>query len=259
MSFKIIAGPCVIENRQTPFSIAEALKENLDPGIDFYFKASFKKANRTSIKSFSGINLHEAIWVLRRIKEEFDVKICTDVHEVDDIELIADFVDVIQIPAFLCRQTDLLVSAGQTGKIVNIKKGQFMSPESISWSAVKAEISGAKEVWITERGTTFGYTDLVVDATSIPRIQNSSKCPAILDVTHSLQKPNQGEFTGGSDKTLSRILMRQAAVSGAAGIFAEVHPDPSKSLSDKETILPLNDGIEWLNEAYTIFKSVPQL
>jgi len=251
---KLIAGPCVIEDEKITMSIARKLKKNLDPEIDFYFKASFKKANRTSIKSFTGIPYEESIAILKKIKETLHLKVCTDIHEILDLAEL-DFIDVIQIPAFLCRQTDLIIAAGKTGKIVNIKKGQFMSPEAMSFSVEKALYSGASEVWVTERGTTFGYNDLVVDATSIPRIKTSCGCVAIMDATHSLQKPNQTSgITHGSDKSLSRILMRQAVVSGADGIFMEVHTSPNESLSDKETILQIDKGIKWANEAYKISK-----
>ena len=249
---KLIAGPCIIESEEITMSIAKRLKNNLKLGIDFYFKASFKKANRTSIKSFSGLPYKESIGILRKIKKTYNLQICTDIHTTEDL-LDLDFVDVIQIPAFLCRQTDLIVAAGKTGKIINIKKGQFMSPENMTFSVEKALSSGASAVWVTERGTTFGYNDLVVDSTSIPRLKNSCQCAVILDTTHSLQKPNQSTgITHGSDKSLSRILMRQAVVSGADGIFMEVHTTPDKSLSDKETILHIDDGIKWANEAYLI-------
>ena len=257
---KLIAGPCVVEDEKTTMSIARKLKKNLDPGIDFYFKASFKKANRTSIKRFTGLPYEESIAILKLVKEKLKLKICTDVHEIQDIGGIEDFVDVIQIPAFLCRQTDLIVAAAKTGKIVNIKKGQFMSPESMSFSIEKAINSGAFEVWVTERGTSFGYNDLIVDATSIPRLVVSCGCPVIMDVTHSLQKPNQTDgITHGSDKSLSRFLMRQAIVSGAEGIFMEVHTNPFESLSDKETILPIDKGISWANEAYKILNCLKNI
>jgi 2-dehydro-3-deoxyphosphooctonate aldolase (KDO 8-P synthase) len=250
----VIAGPCVIEGDVT-IEIAKILKENLHPEIDFYFKASFKKANRTRIDGFMGIP--DGISVLEKIKTDLGLRICTDVHEVSDVDLVKHVVDIIQIPAFLCRQTDLIYSAGLTGKIVNIKKGQFMSPESMKWSAQKA--SWSNNVWITERGNSFGYTDLIVDSTSIPRIKKSTGCPAILDVTHSLQKPNHSDgVTMGSDKSLSRILMRQAAVSGADGIFMEVHTKPQESKSDTETILPIYEAIEWANEAYRINRFVKE-
>jgi len=247
---KLIAGPCVVESYNSCFTIAERLKSFYEDKPDFYFKASFKKANRSKLSSFSGIDEEQAINILRIIKTVLSLKICTDVHEIKDIELIKDFVDVIQIPAFLCRQTDLIVEAAKTGAIVNIKKGQFMSPESMAFSVGKAISSGASEVWVTERGTTFGYNDLVVDATSIPRLKSSCKCDVIMDVTHSLQKPNHHTgITQGLDKSLSRILMRQAAVSGADGIFMECHIDPGKSRSDAETILQIDDAISWYNEA----------
>ena len=255
---KLIAGPCVVENLETTIGIAKILKDNLNPEIDFYFKASFKKANRTRIDSFVGIEPHEALSILHSIKHQLGLKICTDVHEVLDVELVKNLVDIIQIPAFLCRQTDLIYSAGLTGKIVNIKKGQFMSPESMVFSVEKA--SWSNNVWVTERGSSFGYNDLVVDSTAIPRIKESTKCPTILDVTHSLQRPNQSKgVTMGSDKNLSKILMRQAVVSGADGIFMEVHTSPENSLSDSETILNIYDGIKWANEAYEIFKFIKDL
>ena len=255
---KLIAGPCVVESLESCLEIAITLKNELNPSIDFFFKASFKKANRTKISSFMGLEENEALSIIQRVKEIVGVRICTDVHETSDIPLVESIVDVIQIPAFLCRQTDLIYTAGLTGKIVNIKKGQFLSPEAMKWGSEKA--AWAKEVWITERGTSFGYQDLIVDSTSIPRIKKSTGCTTFLDVTHSLQRPNQPEgVTMGGDKELSRILMRQAMVSGADGIFMEVHPNPEKSLSDKETILNLHDGIKWANEAYEFYLSTNEI
>jgi len=255
---KLIAGPCVVENYETLYNIASKLKQSLSPGIDFYFKASFKKANRTKLDSFTGIEPGHALYLLDQIKHDLGVKICTDVHEVSDVDLVKDVVDIIQIPAFLCRQTDLIYAAGLTGKIVNIKKGQFMSPESMMFSAEKA--SWSTNVWITERGTSFGYNDLIVDSTSIPRIKASTGKTTIMDATHSLQKPNQtGGVTMGSDKNLSRILMRQAMVSGADGIFLECHTSPEESMSDKETILHIDDAINWVNESFNLYQYVKSL
>lgn len=254
---KIIAGPCVVEDYDTLYEIAKTLKEGLHQEIDFYFKASFTKANRSKLESFTGIGNDDAIKLLKRIKQELDLKICTDVHSYNDAWAAHSFADIIQIPAFLCRQTELIVAASKAGKIVNIKKGQFMSPESMKFSCEKAVRGNA---WVTERGTTFGYNDLVVDSTSIPRIKSACGVPVLMDATHSLQRPNDSSgITQGHDKSLSRTLMRQAVVSGADGIFFECHTNPSESKSDKETILPIGDAIKWANEAFALYQYVKTL
>ena len=254
---KIIAGPCVVESYETTLGIGQILKYSFASNSDLYFKASFKKANRSKLASFSGIDEKEAIDILRKIKNELGIRICTDVHETSDIEKISDFVDVIQIPAFLCRQTDLIVESSKTGAIVNIKKGQFMSPESMKFSVEKARESGCSDVWVTERGTTFGYNDLVVDSTAIPRIKKACECPVILDTTHSLQRPNHmSGITRGSDKSLSYLLMKQAAVSDADGMFFECHTSPESSKSDRETILDTRDIINWATNAISLRRAL---
>jgi 2-dehydro-3-deoxyphosphooctonate aldolase (KDO 8-P synthase) len=235
----LIAGPCAIENRETPFKVAEevlAICKRLD--IDLVFKSSFKKANRTRVDSFTGIDKEQAYDILQAIKNKYNIPVLTDVHETHDIAEIKDIVDYIQIPAFLCRQTDLLVAAGQTGKWVNVKKGQFSSPESMQFAVQKIQSTGNKNVLLTERGTTFGYHDLVVDMRSTPKMQQYA--PVIMDCTHSLQQPNQSSGVTGGDPGMILTIAKCAIAAGADGLFIETHPNPSKALSDGQNMLQLD-------------------
>lgn len=236
--FIIVAGPCVVESRDLLFEVADYFKNILkDFNVDFYFKSSYKKANRTSIKSFTGIGDELALEYLSEVRQTFGFKILSDVHSSYECEKYASYLDAIQIPAFLCRQTDLLLSAGKTGKIVNIKKGQFVAPWDIlkAWEKVKS--TGNEKVWITERGTFFGYNDLVVDFRSLLIIRKSG-CPVIFDATHSLQRPSLGEQSGGFREFIFP-LARAAASIGIDGLFFETHPNPQNALSDAATQLPL--------------------
>ncbi|MBN2175640.1 MAG: 3-deoxy-8-phosphooctulonate synthase [Bacteroidales bacterium] len=239
-NFLLIAGPCVIENETMPFEIAGQIKSLTDRlKIPFVFKASYKKANRSKIDSFTGIGDLKGLSILKEVREQLKIPVLTDVHSAEEAERAADYIDVIQIPAFLCRQTDILLAAAHTGKVVNIKKGQFLSPEAMIFAVDKVRESGNDKVWITERGTTFGYQDLVVDYRGIPLMQEMN-APVILDCTHSLQQPNQsGGVTGGRPQLIGTIAKAGIAV-GVDGIFIETHPDPSNAKSDGANMLRLD-------------------
>jgi 2-dehydro-3-deoxyphosphooctonate aldolase (KDO 8-P synthase) len=246
-NFLLIAGPCVIENEKMPFEIAGRLKSITDRlNIPFVFKASYKKANRSRLESFSGIGDQEGLALLKEVGDTLQIPVLTDVHSQEEAERAADFVDVLQIPAFLCRQTELLVAAAHTHRVVNIKKGQFLSPESMVFAINKVRESGNNRVWITERGTTFGYQDLVVDYRGIPKMQRMN-VPVILDCTHSLQQPNQPEGVTGGQPQLIETIARAGIAVGSDGIFIETHPDPSIAKSDGANMLKL-DLIETLLE-----------
>ncbi len=246
--FFLLAGPCVIEGEEMAMQIAEhVLRVTEKLGIPYVFKGSFKKANRSRLDSFTGIGDEEALTILRKVKSTFGIPVVTDIHSPEDALLAAEYVDVLQIPAFLCRQTDLLVAAAQTGKTVNVKKGQFLAPESMRFAADKIRESGNKNVWVTERGTTFGYQDLVVDFRGIRVMQETCNCPVVVDVTHSLQQPNQSSgVTGGRPELIETIAKAGIAV-GADGLFIETHEDPSVAKSDGANMLKL-DLLEGLLE-----------
>ncbi len=239
--FFLLAGPCVIEGEEMALRIAEHVSELTDKlGIPYVFKGSFKKANRSRLDSFTGIGDEKALKVLAKVKRDFQIPVVTDVHSVEDAIMAAEYVDVLQIPAFLCRQTDLLVAAAQTGRMVNIKKGQFLSPEAMRFAADKIRESGNDNVMVTERGTTFGYQDLVVDFRGIRIMQEHCKCPVIVDATHSLQQPNQScGVTGGQPQLIETIAKAGIAV-GADGLFIETHPDPKNAKSDGANMLQLD-------------------
>ena len=239
-SFFLIAGPCIIENEPMALSIAEkiiGITEKFD--IPYIFKGSYKKANRSRIDSFTGIGDEKALKILRKVSETFDIQTLTDIHESGDAEIAAEYVDVLQIPAFLCRQTDLLVAAAKTGKIVNIKKGQFLSPAAMQFTAHKVKDSGNDKIILTERGTTFGYTDLVVDFRGIPEMK-SFGYPVVMDVTHSLQQPNQSSGVTGGMPQLIETIAKAAIAVGADGLFIETHPNPAQALSDGANMLSLD-------------------
>jgi 2-dehydro-3-deoxyphosphooctonate aldolase (KDO 8-P synthase) len=244
--FFLIAGPCAIEGEQMAFDIAGQIIELTNQfRIPFIFKGSYRKANRSRLDSFTGIGDEKALEILKKVGAHFDVPTTTDIHSAPEATMAAEFVDVLQIPAFLCRQTDILVSAAQTGKVVNVKKGQFVSPDSMKFAADKVRQSGNDKVWLTERGTTFGYGDLVVDFRSIPAMR--AIAPTVLDITHSLQQPNQSSgVTGGRPELIETIAKAGIAV-GADGIFIETHPKPSEAKSDGANMLAL-DKLESLLE-----------
>ena len=253
--FFLLAGPCVIEDEESPFKIAETLvkiTKSLD--IPFVFKGSYRKANRSRLDSFQGIGDLKALNVLKNISKEFDIPVVTDIHACEEAAMAAEFVDIIQIPAFLCRQTDLLIAAAKTGKTVNIKKGQFLSGASMQFAVDKVVQSGNDSVMLTDRGNFFGYQDLVVDYRNIYEMQ---KCnvPVIMDVTHSLQQPNQvGGVTGGKPELIGLISKAAIAV-GADGIFMETHPNPAVAKSDGANMLRL-DLVESLFEKLVRIKEV---
>lgn len=239
-TFFLLAGPCVIEDEISPLQIAEELKDITDRlGIPFVFKASYRKANRSRLDSFTGIGDKKALGVLSEIKKRFNLPIVTDIHEVQEAEMAAEVADVLQIPAFLCRQTDLLVAAAKTQKIVNIKKGQFLSAESMRFTLDKVLQSGNEKVMLTDRGTFFGYQDLIVDVRNIP-IMKSFNVPVVMDITHSLQKPNQTAGVSGGDPQMIETIARASIAVGADGIFMETHPKPLEAKSDGKNMLELS-------------------
>lgn len=236
-----IAGPCVIESMELLQTVAEELsrlRETLD--IDIYFKASFDKANRTSLHSFRGPGMEKGLQMLQQIKEHYHLPVLTDIHESYQAAPVAEVCDVLQIPAFLCRQTDLLVAAAKTGRIVNIKKAQFLSGKDMRYPVGKAVESGAKEVWLTERGNCFGYNNLVVDFRNIPDMLEIVP-RVIMDCTHSVQRPGGGQGITSGDRRFVPNMAYAAKAFGATGYFFEVHPDPDKGLSDAANMLQLND------------------
>lgn len=238
--FFLIAGPCVVEGEEITLFIAREIKKICEEfEIPFYFKASYKKANRSSLHSFTGIGNEQALAVLAKVKADLDLPIVTDIHTEQEAAWAAQVADVLQIPAFLCRQTDLLAAAAKTGKIVNIKKGQFMSPEAMRFAVEKVREAGNEQVLITERGTTFGYTDLVVDFRGIKELQKNG-CPVVFDATHSLQQPNQPKGVTGGRPDLIETMAKAAIAVGYDGLFMETHPEPSKALSDGANMLPLS-------------------
>ena len=243
-NFFLLCGPCAIEGEEMAMRIAEtivAITERLE--IPFVFKGSFKKANRSRVDSFTGIGDEKALKILRKVSETFKVPTITDIHQVTDAALAAEYVDVLQIPAFLVRQTDLVVAAAETGKVVNLKKGQFMSPESMRHAVNKVTDSGNSQVWITDRGTMFGYQDMIVDFRGIPVMKQFA--PVVLDVTHSLQQPNQTSGVTGGRPELIDTIARAGIAAGVDGIFLETHFDPANAKSDGANMLPL-DQLEGL-------------
>lgn len=239
-NFFLLAGPCVIEGEDMALRIAEKITEiTARLQIPYVFKGSYRKANRSRLDSFTGIGDEKALKILRKVGETFGVPTVTDIHETHEAAMAAEYVDVLQIPAFLCRQTDLLVAAARTGKVVNIKKGQFLSPEAMQFAAQKVVDAGNRQVMLTERGTTFGYTDLVVDYRGIPQMQ-AFGFPVVMDVTHSLQQPNQTSGVTGGMPALIETIAKAAIAVGADGLFIETHPEPAVAKSDGANMLQLD-------------------
>jgi 2-dehydro-3-deoxyphosphooctonate aldolase (KDO 8-P synthase) len=255
-NFFLIAGPCVLENETMGFEIAEKIKDITDRlKIPYIFKASYKKANRSRKDSFTGIGDETALSILQKIGKQYGLPVITDIHTNEEALLAAKFVDVLQIPAFLCRQTDLLVAAASTGKPVNIKKGQFLAPEAMQFAIEKVRGEGNSNVWATERGTTFGYGDLVVDYRGIPVMQ-SFNVPVVLDVTHSLQKPNTASGVTGGLPHMIETIAKAGIAAGTDGIFIETHPEPARAKSDGANMLPLHQLEELLTKLIKIRKAI---
>tara|TARA_B100000214_G_C23962618_1_gene626071 strand:- start:1014 stop:1826 length:813 start_codon:yes stop_codon:yes gene_type:complete len=254
--FFLIAGPCAIENEKIANEIANKIITITNKlKIPFIFKGSYKKANRTRLDSFTGIGDVKALQILKKIGESFDIPIITDIHTPEEASIAAEYVDVLQIPAFLCRQTDLLIAAAKTGKTINIKKGQFLSPESIQHAITKVKSSGNNNVMVTDRGNMFGYQDIIVDYRGIPTMQ-SFGAPVLIDVTHSLQKPNQDNgITHGNPKMIETIA-KAGIAAGADGIFLETHLKPKKAKSDGENMLDINKLEDLLTKLVKIRKAI---
>ncbi|MBD5259355.1 MAG: 3-deoxy-8-phosphooctulonate synthase [Bacteroides sp.] len=238
-NFFLLAGPCVIEGEKMAMEIAETIVSiTSELQIPYIFKGSYRKANRSRIDSFTGIGDLDALRILRRVRDEFGCPVVTDIHSADEARMAAEYVDVLQIPAFLCRQTDLLVAAARTGRTVNIKKGQFLSPEAMQFAVQKVRDAGNPNVAVTERGVSFGYQDLIVDYRGIPEMQKFG-CPVILDATHSLQQPNQPAGVTGGRPDLIETIARAGIAVGVDGLFIETHQNPSAAKSDGANMLPL--------------------
>ncbi len=239
-NFFLMAGPCAIESEDMAMRIAEQINTITNKlGIPFVFKGSYRKANRSKLDSFTGIGDEKALKILEKVGKAFDIPTVTDIHESTEAAMAADYVDILQIPAFLCRQTDLLVAAAKTGKVVNVKKGQFLSAESMIFAVDKIKESGNDNVVLTDRGNTFGYQDLVVDFRGIP-VMKSFNVPVVMDVTHSLQQPNQASGVTGGKPELIETIAKAAIAVGADGLFIETHPDPKNAKSDGANMLPLH-------------------
>ena len=257
-NFFLLAGPCAIESENMALRIAEKVVKITDKlEIPYVFKGSFKKANRSRIDSFTGIGNEKALKILEKVSKTFDVPTVTDIHEVSDATLAAQYVDVLQIPAFLVRQTDLVVAAANTGKVVNLKKGQFMSPEAMQHAVQKVKDSGSNKAWITDRGTMFGYQDMIVDFRGIPTMR--AFAPVVLDVTHSLQQPNQSSGVTGGRPDMIETIARAGVVNKVDGLFIETHFDPANAKSDGANMLHLNHLENLLTNLVTIRKSINAL
>ncbi len=256
MKFIIIAGPCVIESEDMIMEIAGQMKDIISKyDVDYYFKASFDKANRTSLSSYRGPGMEKGLGILKKVKQKYGLKICTDIHEPWQAQRAAEVADIIQIPAFLCRQTDLLTAAARTGRMINIKKGQFMAPWDMQHVVEKVRMSGNSKIMLSERGTSFGYNTLVVDMTSIIEMQKN-KVPVIFDATHSVQKPGGNGTSTGGNRGYVEYLAKAAVAAGADGLFMEVHPNPEEALSDGPNSIRLKDVDRLLHNLIKIYEVV---
>lgn len=254
--FFLIAGPCAIESEEIAMEIAEKTLNICNKlKIPFIFKGSYRKANRSRIDSFTGIGDKEALSILKKVGEKFNIPTLTDIHSVEEASIASQYVDVLQIPAFLCRQTDLLVAAAKTGKVINIKKGQFLSPESMEHAVTKVKESGNNTIMITDRGTMFGYQDIVVDFRGIPTMKQFG-VPVVMDITHSLQQPNQDSGITGGNPEMIETISKAAIATGVDGIFLETHPNPSQAKSDGANMLELDKIEDLLVKLVKIRKSI---
>ncbi len=254
-NFFLLAGPCAIEGEKMAFEIAERIHDiTTRLEIPWIFKGSYRKANRSRLDSFTGIGDEKALKILQEVGRKFDVPVVTDIHSANEAILAAHYVDVLQIPAFLCRQTDLLVAAAKTGKLINIKKGQFLAPESMEFAVNKVKESGNNNIWLTDRGTMFGYQDMVVDFRGIPTMKKYA--PTIMDITHSLQQPNQSSGVTGGQPEMIETIGKAAIAVGADGIFIETHNDPSSAKSDGANMLHLDHLEDLLTKLVRVRKAV---
>ena len=255
-NFFLMAGPCAIEGEDMALRIAERLKVLTDTlQVPWIFKGSYRKANRSRLDSFTGIGDEKALRILQKVSQEFDVPTVTDIHETQEAAMAAEYVDVLQIPAFLCRQTDLLVAAAETGKVVNIKKGQFLSGAAMRFAVEKINDSGNQKVILTDRGNSFGYSDLVVDFRNLPEMK-AIGAPVVMDVTHSLQQPNQSSGVTGGKPALIETIAKAAIAVGADGLFIETHPQPGTAKSDGANMLPLDQLEDLLKKLIRIRQAV---
>jgi len=254
--FTLIAGPCVIENEDMVLDIAEAVSEiTTRLGIQYYFKASFDKANRTSVTSYRGPGIEEGLRILQKVKSDYNLKVLTDIHESCQAEPVSKVADIIQIPAFLCRQTDLLLAAGKTGKIINVKKAQFLSPQDMKHVIAKIESTGNHNIMLCERGSTFGYNNLVVDMTGIVEMKKYGY-PVVFDATHSVQKPGGNGSSSGGNREYVEYLAKAAIAVGADALFMEVHPNPENALSDGPNMIQLNKLEDMLIRILKVYDAV---
>ncbi len=255
-SFFLIAGPCILEDRDQAFHIAQSLVEISNKlGIKLIFKASYRKANRSRLDSFTGIGDQKALEIIGEIRDEYNIPTTTDIHSAEEANMAKDYVDILQIPAFLCRQTDILIAAAKTNRIVNIKKGQFLSADSMRFAVDKVRESGNSKVILTDRGTMFGYSDLIVDYRSIP-IMKENNLPVVLDITHSLQQPNQSSGVSGGLPDMIETIAKAGIAVGVDGIFLETHPQPSKAKSDGANMLELSRVEPLLEKLLRIRKAI---
>lgn len=259
-NFFLLAGPCVIEGEEMALDIAAELLEITSAlDIPYVFKGSYRKANRSRLDSFTGIGDEKALKILRKVKETFHIPVVTDIHTADEAEMAAEYVDILQIPAFLCRQTDLLVAAAKTGKMINIKKGQFLSPTSMKFACLKVRESGNNRLAVTERGSFFGYGDLVVDMRGIPIMKKECECPVIMDITHSLQQPNGADGVSGGLPGLISTIAKSGLAAGADGIFMETHRNPAIAKSDGANMLPLSEAAFLLKNLTTLRSAINEI